>query len=48
MVDLENGPKRDEYIRSMRWKMAQYHECGVRFISLYPWNLSNLDWIFRK
>jgi hypothetical protein len=32
----------------MKWKMRQYHELGVKFISLYPRNLANLDWIFGK
>lgn len=36
-----------EYKRIMKWKMAQYHQNNIRFISLYPDNLQNLDWIFR-
>jgi len=36
-----------DYRRIMRWKMAQYHENKIRYISLYPDNLRNLDWIFR-
>lgn len=35
------------YKRTMKWKMAQYHENGIKFISLYPQNMSNLDWVFR-
>jgi hypothetical protein len=31
----------------MRWKMAQYHRNKIKFISLYPDNLRNLDWVFR-
>lgn len=42
---LTNDP---EYVKSMRWKMYQYRKHGLRFISLYPENLNNLDWIFRK
>jgi hypothetical protein len=36
-----------EYERIMKWKMAQYHQNKIRFISLYHDNLRNLDWIFR-
>jgi hypothetical protein len=28
--------------------MARYHELGIKFISIYPDNLKNLDWVFRK
>ena len=48
LVDsLDRGTK-DSYIRSMRWKMAQYHRNNITFISIYPSNLSNLDYYFRK
>jgi hypothetical protein len=40
------GASRD-YRRTMKWKMAQYHEAHIKFISLYPENLDNLDWVFR-
>ena len=36
-----------DYQRTMKWKMAQYHKNKIKFISLYPNNLGNLDWIFR-
>ena len=36
-----------EYRHNMKFKMAQYHKNHIRFISLYPDNLLNLDWIFR-
>jgi len=38
---------RKDYERTMKWKMAQYHKNKIKFISLYPNNLDNLDWIFR-
>ncbi len=31
----------------MKWKMAKYHQNNIKFISIYPSNMSNLDWIFR-
>jgi hypothetical protein len=31
----------------MKKKMAQYYSNDIKFISIYPDNLSNLDWIFR-
>jgi len=36
-----------EYERIMKWKMAQYHSNHIKFVSLYPNNLRNLDWVFR-
>ena len=36
-----------DYRRIMKWKMSQYHENKIKYISLYPDNLRNLDWIFR-
>ena len=36
-----------QYEKTMKRKMAQYHRNGIKFISIYPDNLSNLDWIFR-
>jgi hypothetical protein len=48
LVDAEDSRLRNEYVRSMKWKMAQYHQNNIKFISIYPSNLSNLDWIFRK
>jgi hypothetical protein len=36
-----------EYQRNMKWKMAQYHKNGIKFISIYPKNMENLDWVFR-
>lgn len=32
----------------MKYKMARYYENKIKFVSLYPNNLSNLDYIFRK
>jgi hypothetical protein len=48
MVDVDDDDDRSDYIRSMKWKMRQYRELGLKFISIYPRNLNNLDWIFRK
>jgi hypothetical protein len=36
-----------QYEETMKWKMAQYHQNGIKFISIYPKNLGNLDWVFR-
>lgn len=36
-----------EYRRTMKFKMRQYRKNKIRYISLYPDNLDNLDWIFR-
>jgi hypothetical protein len=36
-----------EYRRTMKFKMSQYRKYKIRFISIYPDNLQNLDWVFR-
>lgn len=48
MLDVKDDSDRTKYERSMKYKMARYHELGVKFISLYPDDLRNLDLIFRK
>jgi hypothetical protein len=43
LVNLPNNFARSRYERSMRWKIAQYRRNGIRFVSLYPSELNNLD-----
>ena len=47
LVDADDPRVQSEYQRNMKWKMAQYYRNGVKFISIYPRNLDNLDWVFR-
>lgn len=47
MLGAEDLRVRTRYERNMKWKMAQYHQSNIKFISIYPNNLGNLDWIFR-
>jgi hypothetical protein len=47
LVDAEDNRTSTEYVRNMRRKMAIYHRNNIKFISIYPRNLDNLDWIFR-
>lgn len=48
LVDADDNYTRNRYVRNMKRKMAIYHQNGIKFISIYPRNLQNLDWIFRK
>ena len=48
MLNVDNNYDRSKYTREMKYKMARYHDLGVKFISIYPDNMKNLDWIFRK
>ena len=48
LVDSPNIRTKDNYIKSMKWKMAQYRNNNIPFVSIYPWNLSSLDYHFRK
>ena len=47
MLGAEDVRVRSRYERNMKWKMAQYHQNNIKFISIYPNNMSNLDWVFR-
>ena len=48
MLNVDNAYDRSKYERSMKYKMARYHDLGIQFISIYPDNMKNLDWVFRK
>jgi DNA helicase-4 len=48
MLNVDDNYDRKKYERSMKYKMARYHELGIKFISIYPDNMKNLDWVFRK
>jgi hypothetical protein len=48
MVNTDQDNTRREYIKGMEWKMAKYHENGIKFISVYPEDLGHLDLLFRK
>ena len=47
MLGAEDQNVRSRYERTMKWKMAKYYENDIKFISIYPKNLANLDWVFR-
>ena len=47
LVNLPNNSARNRYEGILRWKMAQYHKNGIRFVSLYPRDLQSLDTSFR-
>jgi DNA helicase-4 len=47
LVNADDSWTRKNYVRNMKRKMASYYENNIKFISLYPRNLENLDWIFR-
>jgi len=48
LVNADDSWTRARYVRNMRRKMAIYHRNNIKFISMYPANLENLDWIFRR
>lgn len=47
LLDVEDDYDRKKYERSMKYKIAKYQRLGIKFISLYPRDLRNLDWNFR-
>lgn len=48
LVDVNDPDLNSKYERNMRWKMAQYYKNKIKFVSLYPSNLDNLDRIFKN
>jgi len=48
LLNTKDKRMNGKYKKMMRYKMARYHENKIKFISLYPDNLSNLDYVFRK
>ena len=46
MLNVDNEYDRSKYTRAMKYKMARYHDLGIKFISIYPDDMKNLDWIF--
>ena len=48
LVNADDSRTREQYVRNMKRKMAIYYKNNIKFISIYPRNLNNLDWIFRK
>ena len=48
LVNADDHWTRTNYERNMKRKLAIYYQNNIKFISIYPRNLSNLDWIFRK
>jgi len=47
LINIDDEWKKKEYEKNMRWKMAQYYNNDIKFISIYPDNLKNFDMIFR-
>jgi ABC-type glycerol-3-phosphate transport system permease component len=47
LVNADDRWTRENYVRNMKRKMAIYYRNNIKFISIYPRNLENLDWIFR-
>jgi hypothetical protein len=48
LVNADDNRTRENYVRNMKRKMAIYHKNNIKFVSIYPRNLGNLDWIFRR
>lgn len=47
LIDVADSEQRTKYREDMRWKKEQYYKNGIKFISLYPWHLNELDGAFR-
>jgi len=48
LLDADDPYVKRSYEKKMKRKMAIYHQNKIKFISIYPQNMNNLDWIFRK
>jgi hypothetical protein len=48
LVDADDSRTRTQYVKNMKRKMGIYYQNNIKFISIYPRNLGNLDWMFRR
>lgn len=48
LIDIGDYEVRNKYREDMEWKKRRYYENGIKFISLYPWHLNELDGAFRN
>ncbi|MFC1802448.1 hypothetical protein ACFL0D_00610 [Thermoproteota archaeon] len=48
LLDAKDPVTAYNYEKKMKRKMAIYHKNNIKFISIYPRNLENLDWVFRN
>jgi hypothetical protein len=47
LIDVGESKERKRYQEDMDWKKKQYANNGIKLISLYPWNLNDLDGAFK-
>ena len=47
MIDVEETYQRKRYRNEMNWKKKQYYDNGIRFVSIFPWHLNDLDSAFK-
>ena len=47
LIDVGDWQDRNKYREDKEWKTEQYRKNGIKLISLYPWNLDDLDGAFR-
>jgi hypothetical protein len=48
LVDADDDWKKAQYVKNMKRKIAIYYRNNIKFISLYPYDMLNLDWVFRR
>ena len=48
LVNADDEWTRERYVKNMKRKMGIYHGKGIKFISIYPNNLKDLDLVFRR
>jgi len=47
MIDVGDTDQRKKYREDMNWKKKQYYDNRIRFISIFPWHLNDLDGAFK-
>ena len=48
LVNADDYQAREKYVSNMNQKMAKYYQNKIKFISIYPHNLNDLDWVFNE
>jgi hypothetical protein len=48
MAYTEDSKERKQYVQSMEWKMARYHENGIKVVSIFPREIDSIDIVFQE
>jgi hypothetical protein len=48
LVNLSDEREKEKYVQTMKRKMAQYYSQGLKFVSIYPFDMEYLEYVFPR